>query len=152
MKSDTYCTFKLSNEKFAINTRKIQEVIKLPAPMRVPLSDKEISGVINIRSEIVVALDLAKKLDIDSIDNDQDLKKMSIIVKNGNEAVSLVIDSVGEVLEIEDGEIEPTPNNIAQNIREFLLGVYTSKNSIISVLDIDRILKHNNEFIEKKKE
>lgn len=134
-----FCTFHLDRFLFGVEVLKVQEVIRTLEFTRVPLAPEVISGLINLRGQIVTAIDLRRRLELPP--RPQDLKPMNVVIDMGGGAVSLLVDTIGAVLSVDESEFEKPPETLAGNARDLILGAYKLKDRLLLALDIDRVIQ-----------
>ena len=105
---------------------------------RVPLAGAEIAGVLNLRGRIVTAIELRTRLGLGARDGGQ--VPMAIGIELRGELFGLLVDAVGEVLELSDDEREANPINLDRNLGRVSAGVYRLDGQLLVILDIDRVL------------
>jgi len=133
-----FCTFYLDRLFFGIEVTKVQEVIKFHEITTVPLSKKVIKGLINLRGQIVTAVDLRTRLELSER---QDLSYvMNIIIKIDDGAVSFMVDEIGDVLEIGNEYFEHPPETLKGIARELICGAYKLKDRLLLILDTEKVL------------
>ena len=91
-----YCTFYLDGHYFGVDVLKVQEVIRYQEMTRVPLAPPVVRGLINLRGQIVTAIDLRRRLDLP--DRPADQLPVNVVVQTDDGAVSLLVDEIGDVL------------------------------------------------------
>jgi len=133
-----FCTFNVENLFLGIDVQQIQEVIRYQGMTRVPLADASISGLINLRGQIVTAIDLRVRLGLPP--RDPDAVPMNVVVRDEDNAVSLLVDRIGDVLESDDELFEVPPTTVSGEIRDLLVGAYKLPGRLLLVLDIERML------------
>ena len=134
-----FCTFHLDKLLFGIDVLKVQEII-LPHEMtQVPLAPDVISGLINLRGQVVTAIDLGTWLGIKhQVENQM---RMNVVIRTGEEVISFLVDSIGDVLEPDEESFEPPPQTLEDNIKELIGGVYKLDNQLLLVMDIERTIE-----------
>jgi purine-binding chemotaxis protein CheW len=95
-----------------------------------------IAGLINLRGQIVTAIDLRRRLEL--ADRPADRLPVNVIVRAGDEAVSLLVDEIGDVLEVEEEMFEPSPETLQGTARELILGAYKLKERLLLVLEPEK--------------
>ena len=128
-----YATFFVDNLFFGIDVLRVQEVIKYQSMTRVPLASKVVEGLINLRGQIVTAIHLRRRLEMEERLDDQ--PPMNVVIQTNDGAVSLLVDSIGDVLELTDDTLEPPPPTINGVARAFVTGVHKLNNQLLLVLD-----------------
>src|SRR4051812_34219875 len=105
-----FCTFYVGNLFLGINVQQVQEVIRYQAMTRVPLASTAIRGLINLRGQIVTAIDMRSWFGLPARPT-QELP-MNVVVRDGENAVSLLVDRIGDVLEADDDVFELPPSTV----------------------------------------
>jgi purine-binding chemotaxis protein CheW len=131
-----FSTFFLDGLLFGVEVGKVQEVIRYQEMTRVPLAPPVVRGLINLRGQIVTALDLRRRLNLK--DRASDRLPMNVVVRTGDEAVSLLVDEIGDVLEVEEDAFERPPETLQGEARELIRGAYKLKDKLLLVLDTEK--------------
>lgn len=130
-----YCTFWAGGLYFGIDVRSVQEVLRYQLMSSVPRAPKAVSGLINLRGQIVTAIDLRHRLDLPVSSPEDQL--LNVIVSSRNEVVSLLVDDIGDVIDTGDATIEPTPATLPGHLRDVIEGVLALPDEILLVLGAD---------------
>jgi purine-binding chemotaxis protein CheW len=133
-----FCTFYVDNLFLGIDVQQIQEVIRYQGMTRVPLAAAAISGLINLRGQIVTAIDLRCRLGL-PLRGPED-PPMNVVVRDGDNAVSLLVDRIGDVLEVNEELFEMPPSTVRASIRGLIVGAYKLPDRLLLVLDTERAL------------
>ena len=133
-----YTTFTLDDLLFGIEIEDVQEVIRLQELTRVPLAPPVVEGLINLRGQIVTAVDLRRRLELP--ERPPDLEPMNVVLPAPGGAVSLLVDRVGEVVEVDDDAFEPPPETLRGVARSMIRGTYKLPDALLLVLNVDRVL------------
>ena len=136
MTTQQLCSFYLDDLFFGVEVEKVQEVIRHQQTTRVPLAPQVIGGLINLRGQIVTAVDLRRRLDLDHRKEGQ--SSMNVVVRTEEGAVSLLVDEIGDVVEVNDTEFEPPPDTLQGTARELIRGAYKLKNRLLLLLDTEK--------------
>jgi purine-binding chemotaxis protein CheW len=136
-----YCTFFLNGLFFGVDVLKVQEVIRYQEMTPVPLAQIMIQGLINLRGQIVTAIDLRRRLELPARDERQ--LPMNVVVRSEDGAVSLLVDEIGDVMEIEENTYEHPPETLKGLARELILGVYKLKDNLLLILDTGKTISLN---------
>ncbi|MDP3714544.1 MAG: chemotaxis protein CheW [Mycobacteriales bacterium] len=128
-----YCTFYAGDLYFGIWVREVQEVLLYQDMVRVPLASPVIRGLINLRGQIVTAIDLRRRLDLP--DREDGVDPMNVVVRTDDGAVSLLVDQIGDVVEVDDRTFENAPENLGGPARDLIEGVYKLEGHLLLVLD-----------------
>jgi len=102
----------------------------------VPLAPEVVEGLINLRGQIVTAVDMRRRLGLQPRPEGQ--MPMNTVVRTAGGAVSLLVDEIGDVVEVDAGTFEQTPDNVEPAARELLKGVYKLKERLLLVLDTEK--------------
>ena len=142
---EQFTTFYVGADLFGIEVLKVQEVTGKPNVVPVPLAPEFVHGLINLRGQIATALGLTELFGCPaSVDSQQ----MSVVCKIEGNLVSFVVDSIGEVVEVDQADFEPPPDIVPQNVRQFIKGVYKMNGVLLSVLDLERLAKELSPSVE----
>jgi purine-binding chemotaxis protein CheW len=132
-------TFYVGKELFGIEVMKVQEVTGQQAVVPVPLAPQFVRGLVNLRGQIATAIGL-NELFLQSSDP-LERGQMSVVCRLDGNLVSLIVDAIGDVVEVECGEFEKTPDTVALSLRRFMKGIYKLNGAMLSVLDIEAICR-----------
>jgi purine-binding chemotaxis protein CheW len=133
-----FSTFYIDGRLYGIDVMKVQEVTK---PLQVTLmrtAPPFIKGLINLRGQIATAIGLRELFGLKLEDSNA---KMTVVCKVEDVLLSLLVDSIGDVMDVQDQFYEPTPHTISGPIRSFMQGVYKTDEGILSVVNLDSILR-----------
>jgi purine-binding chemotaxis protein CheW len=134
-------TFFIRDTHCAMDAAGVQEVIRLGPLTAVPHAPPEVRGIINLRGRIVTVLDAGLKLGFARLVPDSESRVF--IIEDHNEFIGLVVDRVGEVVEIEGERLAPAPANVTQAQSRFFKGVYRAEGKIITLVDVHQLLADN---------
>jgi purine-binding chemotaxis protein CheW len=138
-----YLTFSLGREEYGIGILKVREIIGLMQITAVPHTPSYIKGVINLRGSVIPVLDLRAKFNMES---QEYTERTCIIVvevqgESGAVLVGMIVDSVSEVLNIAETEIEPAPSFGGKAVdRENFLGMAKIKGKVKILLEVDKVI------------
>ena len=130
------CTFFLQDLYFGVEVEKVQEVIRYQEMTRIPLAPEVIAGLINLRGQIVTAIDLRRQLELAGRQAGQ--LPMNVVIRRDDGPISLLVDEIGDVVDVEEESFEDPPDTIEARRREFLRGVYKLKDKLLLLLDTDK--------------
>ena len=136
--SEQFCTFFLEGHFFGTPVPQVQEVIQYQTMTRVPLAPDVVSGLINLRGQIVSAIDLRRRLGLK--DRPASQLPMNVVVRTSEGAVSLLVDEIGDVIEVEEGMLESPPETLQGFAREVVRGVYKLAGRLLLALDIEKVV------------
>jgi purine-binding chemotaxis protein CheW len=131
-----FCTFFLKDQFFGVPVQKVQEVIRYQEMTRVPLTPPVIRGLINLRGQIVLAIDLRRRFAME--DRPETQLPMNVVVRTEDGPVSFLVDEIGDVLEVDEESFERPPDTVEGQSRELVLGVYKLREQLMLVLDTER--------------
>jgi purine-binding chemotaxis protein CheW len=136
-----FCTFYLDKLLFGVELKSVQEVIRSLDITKVPLAPSVVSGLINLRGQIVTAIDLRRRLELEP--QPADMLAMNVVVRSQDGAVSLLVDEIGDVVEVEEESFEPPPETLRGSVRSVILGVHKLNDRLMHVLDIEEACQMN---------
>jgi len=131
--ADRYCTFWVGDLFFGVDVDQVQEVLRYQEMTFVPRAPESVRGLINLRGQIVTAVDLRCRLGLPA--REDDVLPMNVIVRSRGEVVSLLVDDIGDVMEAGDRVPEPVPANLPGVVASALHGVIPLNETILLVLD-----------------
>ena len=131
-----FATFRLDDYYFGVEVLRVQEVIRYQDMTRVPLAPRVVQGLINLRGQIVTAIDLRRRLELPERQDGE--QPMNVVVRTTDGVVSLLVDEIGDVLETSQADFEPAPETISGAARELVTGVYKLKERLMLALDVER--------------
>ncbi len=131
-----FCTFFLQDQFFGVPVQQVQEVIRYQEMTRVPLVAAVIRGLINLRGQIVMAIDLRRRFGM--VERPASQLPMNVVVRTEDGAVSFLVDEIGDVLEVEEEGFEQPPGTLQGEARELVRGVYKLQDRLMLVLDTER--------------
>jgi purine-binding chemotaxis protein CheW len=137
-----YCTFFLDGHYFGIDVLRVQEIIRFQQMTRVPLAPAVVRGLINLRGQIVTGIDLRRRLNLK--DRPADQLPVNVVVQTSDGAVSLLVDEIGDVVEVSEKQFEPPPETLRGSERELVRGAYKLPGRLLLILDTDRAVEMNN--------
>lgn len=133
-----FCTFFLDGLFFGVEVKQVQEVIRYQEMTRVPLARPVVQGLINLRGQIVPAIDLRRRLGLRQRVSGE--LPMNVVVRSDDSAVSLLVDEIGDVVEVTDSSFERPPETLQGVARELIRGAYKLKDRLLLVLDTEKAL------------
>jgi len=133
-----YVTAMIDGQLFGLPIVRVQDVFIPERLTRVPLAPPEIVGVLNLRGRIVTLIDLRRRFGLGERKEGEDV--MAIGVESRGESYGLLIDRVGEVVELDGVAREPNPVNLDQRLAQMSSGIYRLDDQLLVVVDVDRVL------------
>ena len=142
-----YCTFSIDGLFFGVEIARVQEVIPYQPMTHVPLAPPAVRGLINLRGQIVTAIDLRRRLELSERPADQ--LPVNVVVHTDDGAVSLLVDEIGDVLEASEKLFERPPETLKGTACELIRGAYKLEDRLLLILDtaraLDLTLDHNHQ-------
>jgi purine-binding chemotaxis protein CheW len=132
-----YCSFYLDKLLFGVELHSVQEVIRHLPTTQVPLAPAVVTGLINLRGQIVMAVDLRRRFGMP--DRSEGDLPMNVVVRAEDGAVSFLVDEIGDVLEVEEESFERPPATLQGEARELVRGVYKLPQGLLLVLETERV-------------
>ena len=133
-----YVTAMIGGQLFGLPISRVQDVFMPDRITRVPLSVPEIAGVLNLRGRIVTAIDMRRRLGLPPRTGDKPLMAVGIELKG--ESYGLLIDTVGEVMKLGEGTLEPNPVNLDARLARVSGGVHRLDGQLMVILDVEHVL------------
>ena len=131
-----YATFWVGDMYFGVNATTVQEVLRSQSLTRVLGSSPDVKGLLNLRGQVVVALDLRERLGIAPRETDAELLNVVAVTPHG--AVSFLVDEIGDVLDADDEELEAPPETLGEPTRSLVTGVHKLDGQLLLILDVTR--------------
>jgi purine-binding chemotaxis protein CheW len=137
--NQSYCTFTLDGLTCGVEVLRVQEVIRYQQMTQVPLSDRVVAGLINLRGQVVSAIDLRLRLGLTM--RDETSEPMNVVVRTSEGPVALLVDEIGDVIDADPSAFEPAPDTLNSTLHDLVTGVYKLDGGLLLVLDVDRALQ-----------
>lgn len=131
-----YCTFFMNGQCYGLDVLQVQEIIRRQEMTRIPLAPPAVVGLINLRGQIVTAIDLRRRLGLP--DRPAELEPVNVVVQTEDGAVSLLVDDVGDVLAVSEQTFEPPPDTLQGTARRLIRGAYKLETQLLLILDKDQ--------------
>jgi len=133
------CTFFLDDQMYGLRVLQIQEVLRVQEFTEVPLAPPAVLGLLNLRGSIVTALDLRQRLGLPP--NPHLEAPLNVVAQTAKGLVSLRVDRIGEVVEINPEETETPPGTLGQSLRNLLAGVVPLPTGLLLLIDLERTME-----------
>lgn len=131
-----YATFFLAGAHFGVDALEVQEALREQPMTRVHLTSPEVSGLINLRGQVVTAIDLRRRLGLPPRDPDE--LPMNLVVRTDDGPVSFLVDAIGDVIEVSGQELEAAPETVPGGQRDLIRGVFKLEGELLLALDVGR--------------
>ncbi len=136
-----YLTLIIGDQLFGIPILQVQDVLGTQKVTRVPLAPRAVAGSLNLRGRIVTAINMRACLGMPPREKENNRQEMSVVVETQGELYSLMIDRVGDVLNLPTSDFEKNPSTLDPQWRNVCQGIYRLKDTLLVVLDVPRLLE-----------
>jgi purine-binding chemotaxis protein CheW len=133
-----FSTFYVGGLHFGIEVKEVQEVLKYQDMTPVPLSSPVISGLINLRGQLITAVDMRRRLGLEQR-KDGNLP-MNVVLQTKEGAISLLVDQIGDVIDVAEEVMESAPDTLTGGCREVVQKVCKLEDSLLLILDSEKTL------------
>jgi len=137
-----YVTVTIGDHLFGLPIFRVQDVFVPDRLTRVPLAPPEVAGILNLRGRVVTAIDMRSRLDLSA--RAPGAPVMAIGIELKGESYGLLVDSVGEVMQLRNSACEAKPANLDSRLSRVAAGIYRLEGQLMVVLDVDRVLDIKN--------
>jgi purine-binding chemotaxis protein CheW len=131
-------TFMVGRYLFGVDVTLVQEIMRVRSITPVPLSAPEIAGLINLRGEVLTAVDLRIRFGLSTAESSTN--PVNIVVRVDDEPISLLVDAIDGVVEVSNLPFESTPSTVDEKARDLILGAYTLPDRLLLALDARKVL------------
>jgi purine-binding chemotaxis protein CheW len=132
-----FSTFFVGGLYLGVDVLHVQEVLRFQRMTRVPLVPPMVRGLINLRGQIVTAIDLRLRLGLSETGGDQPI---NVVVRTLDSTVSLLVDEIADVVTVSEDMLEPVPETLPPAVRVLTTGIYKLKDRLLLVLAVDRTI------------
>ena len=137
-----YVTVTIGDHMFGLPIFRVQDVFVPDRLTRVPLAPPEVAGILNLRGRVVTAIDMRARLDLAA--RPAGAPVMAIGIEMKGESYGLLVDAVGEVMQLRNAACEAKPANLDPRLSRVAAGIYRLEGQLMVVLDVDRVLDIKN--------
>ena len=149
VQENKFLMFKLGEEEYGIDIKRITAIEELPQITTIPDMPKFVKGVINLRGKVIPAIDLRLRFDIE--EKEYDDRTCIIIVSMNDSTVGLIVDIVSEVHEIKENDIGPAPSfKNASGNEQYIAGLAKKGEEVKIILDVEKIISNEDKEILKQ--
>lgn len=136
-------TFTVRELLFGLDVLDVQEILRPQEMTPVPLAPDVVEGLINLRGQIVTALDLRHRIGLPPRTAEElaSRRPMNVVVRTRENAVSLLVDTIGDVVEVDPAGLEPPPDNMTESTRCLVKGIHKLDAHLLLILDLERVLE-----------
>lgn len=128
------CTFDVDSLFIGIQIQRIQEILRPQPVTPVPLTSSVILGLMSLRGQIVPVINLAERLGVQMQDGGE---AFNVLIRTADGPVSLLVDRVGDVVEVPDDAFEPAPDTLRPALRSLIRGAYKLEKRLLLALDAE---------------
>ena len=136
--ADQLATFAVGDGLYGIEVTGVQEVLTYRGATRVPLAPAEVSGLVNLRGQVVLALDLRARLGLPPFE--LDTERMMVVVRREEEPIALIVDRIGEVADVRSEQFETPPQTLDPTLRSVITGAYKLDGHLLMALDVEAVV------------
>ncbi len=131
-----YVTFTLGGSHYGVDVTRVQEALRSHTRTRVPLAPPGVAGLVNLRGQVVLTVDLRPRLGLEPLE--ETAEPMMVVVQVAGEPVSLLVDEIGDVVEVGPESFETPPDTLEAALRPLILGAHKLERGLLLVLDVDQ--------------
>ncbi|MFM8314606.1 MAG: chemotaxis protein CheW [Deltaproteobacteria bacterium] len=134
--SKQFSTFYIGDRLFGIDVMQVQEVTPSLHVTRIPLAPAFVKGLINLRGQLATTIELRNLF---TFKDQPPATMMNVVCRHDGVLLAFLVDRIGDVVEVEDGMFEPTPDTVSEGVRKFMQGVYKTPGQLLSVIEVPKI-------------
>jgi purine-binding chemotaxis protein CheW len=132
-----YCSFVVGDGVYGIDALRVQEIVKARATTPVPLARTAVTGLMNLRGQIVTVLDVRERLGVAP----RELGSTAIVVvQTADGPIGLMVDEIGDVVDVTGDQMEPPPDTLRGPARAFIVGACKLPGRLLLALDLDKVV------------
>jgi purine-binding chemotaxis protein CheW len=139
--SNELIAFRLGDQEFCVDIMSVRDIRGWTPTTPLPHSSTYVKGVINLRGAVLPVVDLADRLGFEPAE--PSARHVIIITQVGNQTIGLLVDAVSDILTVNAGSIQATPNVASELARSFMKGVIAMEGRMISLIALDNVLTQN---------
>lgn len=136
MASRQFATFEVADQLFGVEVHTVQEVLSYNEYTPVPLAPPAVGGLFNLRGQVIAAVDLRVQLGL--VRQAMQGPVMNVILRGDGEPVSLLVDRIGEVVDLDDEAFESPPDTLSGPTRELVTGTFKMDGRLMLALDVNQ--------------
>jgi purine-binding chemotaxis protein CheW len=138
------CSFLVDGQLFGVDVTQVQEVIRDQPMTPVPLAPREVRGLINLRGQIVTAIDFRRRLGLSDLP--ADASPINVVIRHPGGTVSLLVDEIGDVVDVDETLFEPTLETLSAEAKALIRGIYKLSPRLLLLLDAERVIRVEQEL------
>lgn len=132
---NSFCTFWVEGLYFGIEVSRVQEVIRQQSTTSVPLAPHVVNGLMNLRGQIVTALDLRHQFGLPPVKEGE--SQMNVVIRTAEGPVSLLVDKIGDVAAVDPGNFEQAPDTLDETIKALIHGAFKLDGQLLLILNAE---------------
>jgi purine-binding chemotaxis protein CheW len=129
-------TFTIGGAHYGVDVLGVRESLRTQERTPVPLASSGVAGLVNLRGEVVLSVDLRPRLGLEPLA--EDAEPMMVVVQVDGEPLSLLVDEVGDVVQVDESQFETPPDTLDPALRELIIGAYKLSDGLLLALDVER--------------
>ncbi len=135
-----WVTFRLGEESYGINVIQVQEVLRITEIAPVPGSPDFVTGIINLRGNVVTVINTRKRFNLPDVEPSDSAR--IVIIESGDDVIGMMVDSVAEVVELRQSQVESSPN-VNNKTGEFIDGVVNNNGQLLILINITKLISEH---------
>ncbi|HSK81696.1 MAG TPA: chemotaxis protein CheW [Thermoanaerobaculia bacterium] len=135
---ETWVTFELAGEDYALPVTRVQEVLRVAGVTRVPHAPAPIRGITNLRGRVLAVVDLRVRLGLKAVELTP--QSRIVVVSSRDRSIGLLVDAARQVVKLLPSGMQPPPPDVMTERSDFIRGVYHAEETLLVLLDVDRVL------------
>lgn len=139
--TETLVTLFVGKQLFGLPVLKVRDILMPREVFPIPLAPSEVAGSINLRGRIVTVIDMRLRLGMPALATDGEDERFCVTLDHKGELYGLLVDKIGDVLDLARDLFEENPGTLGPQWREFSLGVFRLEKRLLVELDVDRFLE-----------
>ncbi len=132
-------TFSVGDASYGLPIEQVLEVLSYRPLTPVPLAPRAVAGLMNLRGQVVPAIDLARRLEV-AASAAGGRKPMNVVIRERESVVSLLVDEIGDVIDVEEAAFQHPPETLRGSARDLIRGAYRLEDGLLLLLDVGEIL------------
>lgn len=134
-----FSTFYVNNQLYGVNVSLVQEVTKSMVITKVPLAPNYVKGLLNLRGQIATAISIRQLFQVETENSNQQKECFNVFCHVDGILLSILVDQVSDVVELNKKDFEPTPDTVNSNVSNYLEGVYKTPKELLCIIDMKKI-------------
>jgi purine-binding chemotaxis protein CheW len=135
-----YCTFRVAGLLVGIEIARVVEVLREQTVTPVPLAHPDVAGLLNLRGQVLTAIDARTRLGLAPRSSSSPTTLDVVVTICADESVCLLVDGIGDVVDVPDEALDQVPDNVAPQIVALIVGVHQLDGELLLLLDPDLTL------------